>query len=57
MEQLDQNLILYEFISHMSYQDIIKLCRTNKYYNQICQNNYVWSFLLKRDFDVDVGLI
>lgn len=56
MDQLDKDLMTIELIKYMSYQDIIRLCQTNNNYYLLCQNDIVWHYLLKRDFQVDITI-
>ena len=50
MEQLNTDIIFYEIFYYLSYQDILRLCQTQKYFN-LCQNPELWVMLLERDFD------
>jgi len=43
---------LYTIAKKSNVRDLLNLCLTNKRFNQIvCNNPYIWTFLLKRDFD------
>lgn len=35
---------------YLPIEDIIELCKTKKYMQFMCQNTYMWEYLLKRDF-------
>jgi hypothetical protein len=52
MESLPQELKISELWKSLPYENIIKLCQTNREFNMICQNETVWKYLLQRDFGI-----
>lgn len=42
--------IIFEYMFHMPYPDLLNFCQSNKDYNQLCQNNIIWNKLINRDF-------
>lgn len=53
MEQFNKEFLFNELFIHMSYEDIVNLCQTNIYYHHMCQDNNLWLFLLRRDFNIN----
>jgi len=43
----------YQFLQNLDIRDIIHLCQTNIKLSKICQDPYTWTYLLKRDFNLD----
>lgn len=52
MQTLPEDVISYDILMSLSYQDLINYCQTNSQYNKFCNRNQIWQFLLKRDFAV-----
>ena len=45
--------LIINMIEYLSVQDILSFCQTNESYYQICQDPRVWTYLLKRDYNID----
>lgn len=39
----------------MKIEELLNLCKTNKAFNQLCNNQQTWQFLLKRDFSTQAN--
>lgn len=52
MEIIPQDIKLQELWQYLPYEDIVNLCQSNLEFNLICESNNVWTYLLKRDFDI-----
>lgn len=39
-------------IQYLTVNEILKLCKTNKYFRLICQDQGTWRYLLERDFGI-----
>ena len=50
MDNPEIQQINFEIWKNLPLYDILALCRTNKFYNQICLDKRTWSYLLYRDF-------
>jgi hypothetical protein len=50
MQRLPKDVYYYNILITLPYQDILYLCQTNQEFNQYCQNDELWIYLLKRDF-------
>jgi hypothetical protein len=42
--------VLSEIVLKMPYLDILRFCQTSSAINELCQTQYLWHALLKRDF-------
>jgi hypothetical protein len=47
--------LLYKIFININYQDIIALCKTNRYFNIICNDQYFWVLLMRKDF-IDINI-
>jgi hypothetical protein len=52
MEFLPQEVKLTEIWKYLPYEDIVRLCQTNKEFSTICSSNETWKYLLQRDFRI-----
>lgn len=50
MNTLPTEVRFNEFWQYLDYQDIVRLCETDVMFSKICEFNYVWQYLIKRDF-------
>ena len=39
-------------VENLDVEDILSLCRTSKEFAGMCEDNYLWKFLLKRDYRI-----
>ncbi len=42
----------YLAVENLPVEDILNLCRTSKEFAGMCEDNHLWKFLLKRDYNV-----
>ena len=42
--------IIYNIVSELSYSELKNLCATNRRFHEICQDEYTWNILIKRDY-------
>jgi hypothetical protein len=52
MDTLPSEVRLQEFWKHLSYDEIVNLCKINVEFSNVCQSNLMWQYLLDRDFDI-----
>jgi hypothetical protein len=43
---------VYEYFRHLDYRDIMNLCQTNQGMRQLCRDERLWQYLMKRDFNL-----
>jgi len=46
--------LIYNITESLPGIEILKLCQTNSYFNQICQNSRLWSMKIKQDFPTTI---
>ena len=44
----------FRILLNMDYNSLMKICQTDKYLNQICQDDYLWRKEVERDFGKEV---
>ena len=51
-KNIPETVYIEKIFSHLNIEKIIQLCGRNRIFNNICNNNIVWIYLLKRDFEI-----
>jgi len=51
-KNISEEVYIEKIFAHLNIDKIIQLCGRNKIFNNICNNNIVWIYLLKRDFEI-----
>ncbi len=54
MELLSKDLFL-ELASKLNGASLIRLCQTNKNFNQLCDDQYFWKYKLKQDYPMQLS--
>ena len=49
-ERIPVELLINEILPQMRLGDLLNLCQTDKYINQLCRNEKVWQLKLQHDF-------
>lgn len=52
MSNVEQQLLSVAW-RELDVRELIRLCKTNKQFSNICRDPNTWKYLLKRDFNID----
>jgi hypothetical protein len=52
MESPSLEVYLHNVLKNSTYDEIVNLCQTSQKFRDICEYNFIWRDLLKRDFDI-----
>ena len=42
LNELPNDVVIYNLINHMGFEEFSQFCQTNTYYHKICQNDLLW---------------
>ncbi len=42
LNELPNDVVIYNLINHMGFEEFSQFCQTNDYYHKICQNDLLW---------------
>ena len=48
LNELPNDVVIYNLINHMGFEEFSQFCQTNTYYHKICQNDLLWKNIFNK---------
>ncbi len=48
LNELPNDVVIYNLINHMGFEEFSQFCQTNTYYRQICQDDVLWKNIFNK---------
>ena len=48
LNELPNDVVIYNLINHMGFEEFSQFCQTNSYYHKICQNDLLWKNIFNK---------